>query len=674
MAKNYTDLWLNYSPIQSDDAGFFKTISIPSGADAVLSNAVEELKRAAAGMFGITPEIVLADPDAGIVLKTDSGLDVHKEGFTLRSDAKKLTITGRERSGMLYGVFTVIRMAAMKKSLKHLDLTQSPACRWRLLNHWDVFTGTRRFIAGDASGLAAAPDRYSIFYQGDDILSDELVRDYCRALASVGINGVAIHNVNVVGNAIDMITPRYYKQLADLSRLFESYGIGLVLPLNFASPIVIGKMETADPADPAVEAWWHKQLAALNENVPNIVGYVVKADSEGFPGPFVYGRTQAQGANIIARAIKPLGQKLFWRCFVYNCQQDWRDTTIDRARSGFDNFQPLDGQFEDNVILQIKNGPQDFQVREPVHPLFGGLEHTHEMLEVEIFQEYTGSQNHVCYLAPQWREVLDFRTHCRAENDTVADIIGGKTFNDYEYSGFCGVANAHAVVNWTGHDLAAANLYCFGRLGFEAGISPEQIAQEWIIQTYSDDELVVKNLGHILNSSWLTYEKYNVPLGLGWLCNNGNHYGPGPDIYEYDRWGTYHRANWKEIGIDRTSRGTGYTKQYRPALTALYDSLETCPENLVLFFYRLPYSYVLKSGKTLIQHIYDTHFEGVEEVEVFIDEWNALKGHIDDAAFERVAAKFQIQLAHAKDWRDVINTYFYRRTGIPDARGRKIYE
>lgn len=342
--------------------------------------------------------------------------------------------------------------------------------------------------------------------------------------------------------------------------------------------------------------------------------------------------------------------------------------------SGYDNFQPLDGQFESNVILQIKNGPQDFQVREPVHPLFGGLEKTHEMLEVEIAQEYTGGQNHVCFLMPQWREVLDFKTYCRPENDTVADVIGGRTFDDYEYSGFCGVANAYPLVNWTGHDLAAANLYGFGRLGFERGISPEQISHEWIVQTYSDDELVVKNLGHILNTSWLTYEKYNTPLGLGWLCQNVMHYGPGPDMYEYDRWGTYHRANWKEIGVDRTSRGTGYTKQYHRELTELYDNLETCPEELVLFFYRLPYSYVLKTGKTLIQHIYDSHFEGVEDVEVFIKEWAELEGHIDEAAFKRVTDKFKIQLDHAKEWRDVINTYFYRRTGIEDAKGRKIYE
>ncbi len=674
MAKNYTDLWMNYSPKASEDADLFKTISIPTTECSIIKNAVAELTMAAEGMLGVTPEVVEGPIESGIELKIDALLDVKKEGFNISSDDKKVVITGREAVGVLYGAFTLIRKVSLKESVKNIDFTQSPACRYRMLNHWDTFTGTRRIVAGDCKGLEAVPNRYSIFYQGDDIMSDEMVRDYCRALASVGVNGLSIHNINVVGNALDMITPRYYKQLGDLSRLFESYGIGMVLALNFASPIAVGGMETADPLVPEVSEWWSKQLKDLNENVPNIIGYVVKADSEGFPGPFVYGRNQADGANMLARVIKPLNQKLFWRCFVYNCQQDWRDTTIDRARSGFDNFQPLDGQFEDNVILQIKNGPQDFQVREPIHPLFGGLEHTHEMLEVQLFQEYTGGQNHVCYLMPQWREILDFKTYCRPELDTVADIVGGKTFDDYDNSGFCGVANAHPLVNWTGHDLACANLYGFGRLGFEEGISPEQIALEWIKQTYNDDELVVKNLMHILTTSWTSYEKYNAPLGLGWLCTNGNHYGPGPDIYEYDRWGTYHRANWKEIGVDRTSRGTGYTKQYHKELTDLYDNIETCPENLVLFFYRLPYSYKLSTGKTLLQHIYDTHFEGVEDVLVFIDEWNELKGHIDDAAWQRVADKFQIQLAHAKEWRDIINTYFYRRTGIPDAHGRKIYE
>ena len=674
MTKAYTDLWLNYTPVQSQDAALFRRISMPAEAGAVFDNIREELRAAASGMFGFQPEFSAEGADCGLVLSLDPALDAREEGFRLLSDGEKLTVTGRSGAGLLYGVFEVLRRAATGQSLRNLDLTRSPACRWRLLNHWDVFTGNHGPVAGDASGLTARPARYSIFYENDDIVSDRRVRDYCRALASVSINGVAIHNVNVVGNAFHMITPRYYDQLTALSELFAGYGIGLILPLNFASPMVVGGMDTADPAVPEVEAWWQRQLAALNENVPNIAGFVVKADSEGFPGPFAYGRTQAEGANIIARAIQPFGQKLFWRCFVYNCQQDWRDTVTDRARSGYDNFRPLDGQFEDNVILQIKNGPQDFQVREPVHPLFGGLEHTHEMLELQILQEYTGAQTHVCYLMPQFREILDFRTYARPENDTVADVIGGRTFGDYENSGICAVANAGISMNWTGHDLAAANLYGFGRLGFDPTLDPDEIAREWIVQTYSDDPLVVMNLGHILGTSWLTYEKYNAPLGLGWLCNNGFHYGPGPDVYEYDRWGTYHRANWKEIGVDRTSRGTGYTKQYHQPLTELYDNIDTCPENLVLFFYRLPYAYVLKSGKTLLQHIYDTHFEGVEDVEVFQREWDELRGHVPEDVFLRVQQKLQEQLAHAKEWRDVINTYFYRRTGIPDQHGRKIYE
>jgi alpha-glucuronidase len=415
-------------------------------------------------------------------------------------------------------------------------------------------------------------------------------------------------------------------------------------------------------------------MAKLYANVPNIVGFVVKADSEGVQGPFDYGRTQADGANLIARAVKPFGGVVFWRCFVYNCQQDWRDKVTDRARSGYDNFHPLDGKFDDNVILQIKNGPQDFQVREPVHTLFGTMDHTHEMIELQIVQEYTGGSVHTCFLIPEFKEVLDFNTYAKGKDNTVADVVCGRAYGDYEYAGICAVANATSVETWCGHDLACANLYGYGRLCFDTDATAEEITRDFILQTYSAHPTVVDNLSHILLNSWLTYEKYNAPLGLGWLCNNTMHYGPGPDIYEYDRWGTYHRANRYAIGVDRTSRGTGYVLAYNEPNRSMYDNLETCPENLKLFFYRLRYDTILNSSKTLLQHIYDTHFEGVEDVEVFVQKWDELKGLVPDDVFARVQAKFRQQLEHSKEWRDVINTYFFRRTGIGDAHGRLIYD
>ncbi|MBP7402061.1 MAG: alpha-glucuronidase [Clostridia bacterium] len=671
MAEAYTKAWLNYGPVgRSENTEYYRSILCAVQGDPVLDNAVRELRTGAKGMYGHLPFVVPAAPARGgyIELAVDPALDTVKEGYTIISDDTRVRITGREPVGALYGAFHVLRLTATRKSLRGLDLRVNPSARWRILNHWDMFAA--RMHADNTDGVMSG----SLFFRDGEIVCNERTRDYLRMLASVGINGLSMHVVNVYGDALDMIMPRFYKKMAEISTLFASYGVGMIIAVNFASPVLIGGLETADPGDPRVQAWWKETMAGLYANVPNIAGLVVKADSEGVQGPFDYGRTQADGANVVARAIAPYGGVVFWRCFVYNCQQDWRDTVTDRARSGYDNFHPLDGRFDDNVILQVKNGPQDFQVREPVHPLFGTMDRTHEMIEFQIYQEYTGGRVHTCFLIPQFKEILDFNTYALGRDNTVADIVCGRTYGDYERAGIVAVANANAGENWCGHDLACANLYGYGRLCFDTTATSEEIAHDFILQTYSAHPKVVENLSHILLTSWTTYEKYNAPLGLGWLCNNGMHYGPGPDVYEYDRWGTYHRANWEAIGIDRTSRGTGYVQEYNEPNRSMYDNLETCPENLKLFFYRLRYDYVLSSGKTLLQHIYDTHFEGVEDVEVFVKEWDELQGLVPDDVFARVQKKFRQQLAHAKDWRDVINTYFYRRTDIPDAHGRKIYD
>ena len=375
---------------------------------------------------------------------------------------------------------------------------------------------------------------------------------------------------------------------------------------------------------------------------------------------------------MLAEAIEPYGGLIIWRCFVYNCKQDWRDRKTDRARSGYDNFIGLDGQFRDNVILQIKNGPMDFQVREPVHPLFGGLEKTNQMLEVQIAQEYTGQQRHVCYLIPMFKEVLEFRTYCREKDDSVLDLISGKTFGQTK-CGIAAVANTGNDENWTGHDLAAANLYGFGRLAFEPQLSAEQIAREWIRLTFGSDPQVMDNLLFILMNSWPAYESYTAPLGIGWMVNPNYHYGPNVDGYEYDRWGTYHRADHLGIGVDRSHNGTGYAGLYREPNASLYDDPEKCPEELLLFFHHMPYEYRLQSGKTILQHIYDTHFDGVALVDEMVRRFEELKGKLPEKQYERMAQRFAHQKEHSREWRDQINTYFYRKTGIPDEKGRKIY-
>jgi alpha-glucuronidase len=375
---------------------------------------------------------------------------------------------------------------------------------------------------------------------------------------------------------------------------------------------------------------------------------------------------------MLSEAVKPHGGLIIWRCFVYNCKQDWRDNKTDRAKSGYDNFMPIDGKFAENVILQIKNGPMDFQVREPVSPLFGGLKKTNMMLEVQIAQEYTGQQRHVCYLIPWFKEILASHTYCKENQETVSDIVAGRTYQN-KNCGMAAVANTGNDINWTGHDLAAANLYGFGRLAYDTELTAEEIGKEWIIQTFGQTEKVKEVISKILMMSWPAYEKYTSPLGIGWMVKPATHYGPDVDGYEYDRWGTYHKADHKGIGVDRTEKGTGYCSQYNEPLAARYADIKTCPEELLLFFHHVPYDYVLSSGKTVLQHIYDTHFEGAIEAEQFLKMWKELEELIDKEAYQRTLKRFIHQKDHAAEWRDVINSYFYRKTLIPDQYGRPLY-
>lgn len=469
------------------------------------------------------------------------------------------------------------------------------------------------------------------------------------------------------------ITEDYLPSIARLAELFRAYGIRIFLSVNFAAPIEVGKLLTADPLDRDVQAWWDDTAVRIYRHIPDFGGFLVKADSEFRPGPFTYGRNHADGANMLARSLRPFGGLLIWRCFVYNCLQDWRDRQTDRARAAYDHFVPLDGTFDDNVLLQIKNGPMDFQVREPVSPLFGGLQETNQMLEVQITQEYTGQQKHLCYLVPQWKEVLDFDTFARGEGSTVARIASGELFGRTT-GGMVGVVNVGDDGNWTGHSLAQANLYGFGRLAWNPQLSSETITDEWVRLTYGLNDRVVQTISQLLLSSWRTYENYTAPLGVGWMVNPGHHYGPNPDGYEYSKWGTYHYADCKGIGVDRTEEwGTGYVGQYHSPNRERYESLADCPDELLLFFHHVPYRHQLKSGKSVIQHIYDTHFEGVEQVRDMMSKWRELSGLIDADRHQAVMERFEIQFQDAKEWRDVINTYFYRKSGIPDEHGRTIY-
>lgn len=658
----FEQMWLN---VQKDKPGAqcFKRIVYPEGS-RIMENAARELQAAIAQMTGKKPVLCLdLNQDEGAeVISLSLRPGFHPEGYKISGNGETVAVEASDENGILYGCFELIRQLSLGTQTQELSIEKSPAIPLRMLNHWDNMDGSiERGYSGN-----------SFFFEENEILVDDRIRTYARLLASVGINGTVINNVNVKDAATDLITDRYFEKLRILSEILAEYGIKLFLSLNYAAPMEISGLPGADPLDEQVIRWWKERMQQVYAAVPGLGGFLIKADSEGRPGPFTYGRTHAQGANMLAEAIEPYGGLIIWRCFVYNCKQDWRDRKTDRARSGYDNFIGLDGQFRDNVILQIKNGPMDFQVREPVHPLFGGLEKTNQMLEVQIAQEYTGQQRHVCYLIPMFKEVLEFRTYCREKDDSVLDLISGKTYGQTK-CGIAAVANTGNDENWTGHDLAAANLYGFGRLAFEPQLSAEQIAREWIRLTFGSDPQVMDNLLFILMDSWPAYESYTAPLGIGWMVNPNYHYGPNVDGYEYDRWGTYHRADHLGIGVDRSHNGTGYAGLYREPNASLYDDPEKCPEELLLFFHHMPYEYRLQSGKTILQHIYDTHFDGVALVDEMVRRFEELKGKLPEKQYERMAQRFAHQKEHSREWRDQINTYFYRKTGIPDEKGRKIY-
>ncbi|PLS01141.1 alpha-glucuronidase family glycosyl hydrolase [Neobacillus cucumis] len=677
--------WLQYKKI--DDAALLKeyqtwTENIVSLSDSiVIESAQNELSKALSSMLDIHPEVSSGlKPKNRIVLATmkefnllDNEIDIdfkqiNEDGYMIKSVSTKgnktIYLLGKRDAGVLYATFHLLRLMQNRESLKDVNIIESPKNQLRMINQWDNMDGSiERGYAGK-----------SIFYKDHSFSEDfNRIQDYARLLSSVGINAIAINNVNVHEVETHLITASFLPKAAEVASIFRAYGIKTFLSINYASAIQLGDLETADPLDSKVKEWWKNKAKEIYRFIPDFGGFLVKADSEHRPGPFTYNRNHADGANMLAEALEPFNGLVIWRCFVYNCLQDWRDRSTDRARAAYDHFKPLDGKFHENVILQIKNGPMDFQVREAVSPLFGAMPQTNQMMEFQITQEYTGQQKHLCYLVPQWKEVLDFDTFANGESSPVKHVVDGSMF-PYRYSGIAAVSNIGNDYNWSGHTLAQANLYGFGRLTWNPDLQAETITNEWIGQTFGQDELVNEHVSHMLLKSWEIYEQYTSPLGVGWMVNPGRHYGPNVDGYEYSVWGTYHFADRDGIGVDRTIKtGTGYTEQYFRENTKMYDSLETCPDELLLFFHHVPYKHKLKSGVTVIQHIYNTHFEGVQEAEELKERWAALKGRINSERYEDILNRLEEQVEHSKEWRDTINTYFYRKSGIADEQKRKIY-
>lgn len=680
-SSNVYKCWLNYelsvdSNIIQEYKKFCSNILVREDSPIIMS-AVDELKLAINTIFHVSPEISKKTSNAShIFISTlknikDIRIDdtIYDEGFFIRrfkrDDIENLMIVGKDEKGVLYGVFSLIRAICNGTLLEEIEGVDNPQTDLRMINHWDNMSGDiERGYAGK-----------SIFFENNKFIDDfTRIKDYARLLASVGINAIVINNVNVHQYETKLITDEFLPDVSNVADIFRDYGIQLFLSVNYASPIEIGGLPTADPLDDDVKLWWRRTVDKIYSYIPDFGGFLVKADSEFRPGPFTYGRDHAEGANMLAEALRPYNGLVIWRCFVYDCLMDWRNRTKDRAKAAYDNFKPLDGQFMDNVILQVKNGPMDFQIREPVSPLFGAMEDTNMMLECQITQEYTGQQKHLCYLVPMWKETLDFDTFAKGEGSYVNKIID-TTLNNNRHGGIAGVSNIGNSKSWTGHPLAQANLYGFGRLAWNSQLTSEEIAEEWVRLTFGNDVKIIDTIVPMLLESREVYEMYTSPLGIGWMVNPGYHYGPNVDGYEYSKWGTYHYADWSGLGVDRTvATGTGYIGQYNDEVQSMYENLETCPEELLLFFHHVPYTHRLRSGKTVIQHIYDTHFEGVEKAKQLRKKWLTLEKKIDKEVFNIILERFDVQVEDAKEWRDVVNTYFYRKTGIKDVHNRKIYE
>lgn len=602
-------------------------------------------------------------PDASIAFLPGDEAALGTEGYRIGETEAGYKIESASPAGYLYGMYGLHRLLTAQNETG-FPYESVPDQSIRMIDHWDNFDGSiERGYAGE-----------SIFYDHNTFRGDmELIRQYARLLASVGINAVLINNVNVHRAETFFVTGEALTEIRKISDVLAAYGIKTYLSVNFAAPITVGQLKSADPLEPEVASWWEETVKRIYEEIPDFAGFVVKADSEGEPGPFTYGRNHDDGANMLARAAGPYGGVIIWRCFVYDCAQDWWNREADRARAAYDIFEPLDGRFLDNVILQIKNGPIDFQIREPVSPLFGALKKTNQILEFQITQEYTGHQRDICYLVPMWKETMDFDTK-HGKSLTVKEALRENS-PVRSRSGIAGVGNVGMDVNWTGSKLAQANLYGFGRLVWNHELSAEAIAEEWVRQSFCLTEEKCGKLAAILTTSRDVYEAYTCPLSVGFMCKPSIHYGVDIDGYEYDRWGTYHYADRDGVGRDRTVKtGTSYTRQYSDARFSEYEDLSSCPDELLLFFHHVPYTHVLHSGKTVIQHIYDTHFEGVERVREYQAVWESLKDSLDEESYLNMKERLVWQMENAVSWRDQVNTYFYRKSGIPDEKGRKIYQ
>jgi alpha-glucuronidase len=684
-AKEWTDLWLGYRLVSnqsllqeyrndlkvlvvSSHSGTMKLAEteLRRGLRLLLGQEVSEgtdFKAANSlviGARGALPQSILAEVQQELNAAGQEGYVV-KTRTTPRGRA--VLIVANHDIGVLRGAFHFLRLLQMHQPIRALAIVSQPRIQYRLLNHWDnLDRSVERGYAGKS------------LWKWEELPGtiDPRYHDYARANASLGINGVVLNNVNANPQ---ILKPEYLQKVAALADLFRPYGIRVFLSANFSAPIPgrfeqegnrkggIGELPTSDPLNPAVRDWWGKKVGEIYRFIPDFGGFLVKANSEGMPGPQDYGRSHAEGANMLAEALVPHGGIVMWRAFVYNA-----DVDPDRTKRAAMEFVPLDGQFRPNVFVQAKNGPLDFQPREPVQPLFGAMPKTPMMLELQITQEYLGHSTHLVYLAPMWREIFDFDLHTKGRGSTLASVVDG-TLQGYTMTGIAGVANTGDDVNWTGHFFAQANWYAFGRLAWDHTLSSEQIADEWISMTWGNNPVVQSTVLSMMMGSWEACINYMTPLGLHHIMQEHVHYGPGPEVEGAGRedWNSvyYHRADSTGLGYNRSSTGSNAVGQYDSPIRELFDAEETCPEEYLLWFHHVSWDHRLQSGRILWDELCHRYYAGTKYVRSMYDQWLGLESLVDQEAFEHVRSRLGQHIVDAEIWRDTCLKYFQQFSKKP---------
>jgi alpha-glucuronidase len=673
-AEDGYDLWLRYRPVEASAQASYRataTALLPRGDSPTIKAATDELQRGLGGLLGrgvpiatnITTDgtIVFGTPANSPLIKslTEPLSKLGREGYLIRSmkaEGHRVTvIAGNSDVGVLYGAFAFLKLIQTRQKVDMLDMASSPRLMVRILDHWDNLDGTiERGYAG-----------FSIWdwHKMPDYMAPRYT-DYARADASIGINGMVVNNVS---SQAAMLTPLYIGRAAALAAVLRPYGIKIYFSARFSAPIEIGGLKSADPLDPAVQAWWKAKADEIYRAIPDFGGFLVKANSEGQPGPQDYHRTQADGANLLADAVAPHGGIVMWRAFIYSAENP-----EDRAKQAYSELVPLDGKFRDNVIIQAKNGAIDFQPREPFHPLFGALPHTGMFLEVQITKEYLGLATSLAYLAPLYEEVLHTDTYAKGPGSTVMRVIDGSLFGN-TVTGMAGVANVGTDRNWSGSEFNQANWYAFGRLAWDPAASSRAIAEDWAKMTFSNDPRFVKPTVDMMMASREAVVDYMTPLGLAHLMATGHHYGPGPWVSDLKRpeWNPvyYHRADAAGLGFDRTATGSGAIAQYAPEAAAAFADPDKIPEKFLLWFHHVKWDHKMTSGRTLWDELVVHYDEGVAATARARATWAAMKPYVDAQRFAEETAFLAIEEKEAQWWRDACIAYFETFSKMPMPAG-----